>query len=294
MTKIPWTEATWNPVVGCTKIAVGCKNCYAERMAKRFWKQWGLLAPPHHFGVKWFPERLDIPLHWRKPRKIFVCSMGDLFHEAVPFEFIDKVMAVITACPQHTFQILTKRPERMLEYYQSYEIRTLAQPKDFMPLPNLWRGTSISTQADADKNIPILLQIPAGVLFVSFEPMLERVDLMDVHPKIGLSQDVLTDFSEDTKKFNKDYAKHLKSPLVDDPRLDWVIIGCESGPKARLCSIEDIRDAVRQCKEAGVPVFVKQIPIGVSTGYLGATKCSKKPEEWPEDLRIQEYPNIQQ
>lgn len=326
MTKIPWTEVTWNPVVGCKKIAPGCKNCYAERMAcrlaymgqEKYQRVTGYVNEWTHWLGDVYCDKsvLDKPLHWRRPRKIFVCSMGDLFHEKVPFEFIDKVMAVIALCPQHTFQILTKRIERAAEYVlqeprgeidhaildgmayfigrgQPYAGKGLTKhlkgENGLWPLNNLWFGTSISTQADADKNIPILLQIPAAVRFVSLEPMLERIDLTDIHPRLGLSQDVITDFTEDTKQFNEKYKKHLKDPLEDEQRLDWVIIGCESGPKARLCSPEDIRDAVRQCREANVPVFIKQVPVDCNSCH---DKCSKNPKEWPEDLRIQEYPEI--
>jgi len=279
MSKIPWTDESWNPVTGCTKIAAGCKNCYAESMAKRFW------GKRKFTDVQCHEDRLDIPLHWRKPRKIFVCSMSDLFHEDVPFEIIDQIHAVIALCPQHTFQILTKRIERATEYYmtrtaiddscrvdrmpQWYNVLTgwldeghkgylgrnwdecekAAEQTDFnneLP-PNLWLGTSISTQADADKNIPILLKIPAAVRFLSLEPMLESICLSNY-------------------------------------KIDQVIIGCESGPKRRPCKLEWIEDAVEQCVAASVPVFVKQLEIG--------GKVSKNPKEWPAWVRRQEYPSI--
>ena len=279
MTKIPWTDESWNPVTGCKKIAAGCRNCYAETMAKRFW------GKRKFTDVQCHEDRLDIPLHWRKPRKIFVCSMSDLFHEDVSFEIIDQIHAVIALCPQHTFQILTKRIERATEYYmtrtaiddscrvdrmpQWYNVLTgwldeghkgylgrnwdecekAAEQTDFnneLP-PNLWLGTSISTQADADKNIPILLKIPAAVRFLSLEPMLESICLSNY-------------------------------------KIDQVIIGCESGPKRRPCKLEWIEDAVEQCVAASVPVFVKQLEIG--------GKVSKNPKEWPAWVRRQEYPSI--
>lgn len=299
MTKIPWTEKTWNPVVGCSKIAVGCKNCYAERMAARL-QQMAIaeyetrkdtdptIIPQQIKGkgryvdvidqkgrwnghVSCCEERLSIPLHWRKPRKIFVCSMSDLFHPSVPFGFIEKVIAVIEQCPQHDFQILTKRPQIMLDYFNS-----LGKRFELSCCQNLWLGTSISTQADADKNIPILLQIPAAVRFVSLEPMLEPIDLrcLIIGPRRRCVFDCL-----------RASAASEDGVMVDTKikPLDWAIIGCESGPGARLCSLEDIRDAVRQCKEANVPVFVKQVPVN--------GKCNKNLDEWPVDLRIQEYPN---
>jgi protein gp37 len=206
-------------------------------------------------------KELEQPIHWRKGRMIFVCSMGDLFHEKVPFEFIQRVFDIIKECPQHTFQTLTKRPLIMAKYITAWE--------DYPYPENLWLGTSISTQADADKNIPILLQIPAAVRFVSLEPMLERVDLRKLHYGYIEQKPVVYNSLES-------YSGH--------EGLDWLIIGCESGPNARLCSIEDIRDDVRQGQQADVPVFVKQIPLN--------GKCSKKPEEWPDDLKgIRQYPN---
>jgi protein gp37 len=256
-TKIPWTEESWNPVVGCTKIAKGCKNCYAEKMAWRLkcMEVYPYCELPYH--AKRRPEfevvtnkgwtgnvicnekALEKPRHWRKPRKIFVCSMGDLFHEKVPYSFQVKVFQTMEIAEQHIFQVLTKRPEQMLEFTEKAYKESPEKPY----LDNVWLGTSISTRNDMNKTEDIMWQIQAKVRYLSLEPLLEWVEV---------------------------------------PPLEWIIVGCESGPKARLCSIGDIRDAVRQCKAANVPVFVKQIPIN--------GKCSKKPSEWPEDLRIQEYP----
>mgnify|MGYP001572364649 CR=1 FL=1 len=284
MTKIPWTDKVWNPVTGCTKIAAGCKNCYAEAMAKRFWKG------RKFTDVRCHSDRLDIPLHWKKSRKIFICSMGDLFHEKVPFRFIDKVMAVIyqSFWLGHKFQILTKKPERMLEYFHDENldgrILRIMRKKDWATkkalltcevrrMPHLWLGVSVSTQADADKNIPILLQIPAAVRFVSIEPMLQWIRISPEY--FGY----LRTGKFRTRKAIKEYqVKYDKTA----PKLNWIIIGCESGPGARLCELDDIRNVRDQCKEAGVPVFIKQIPIN--------GKCSKNPAEWPEDMRVQEFP----
>jgi protein gp37 len=175
-------------------------------------------------------DQLDKPLHWPKPRKIFVCSMSDLFHPKVPFEFIDKIWDIINVCRQHTFQILTKRPEQVIEYVKRIEA--------FRFHSNIWLGTSISTQKEADKKIPILLQIPAAVRFLSIEPMLEGIDIV--------------------------------------PSLDWVIVGCESGPKRRPCKIEWVQSIVEQCKAANVPCFVKQINID--------GKVVKMPKAYPQEL----------
>lgn len=292
-TKISWTDATWSPVTGCTKTALGCAHCFAEHMTRRFWRQWNCQPPPNHFKVQLHPERLDKPLHWRKPRRIFVCSMSDLFHEDVPFEFIDKVMESIHQTPRHTYQILTKRPGRMAEYFLHSD-----KPRHcYMRPGNTHLGVSCSTQADADKNIPILLQVPAAVRFVSLEPLLGPIN---VRPYItqginhcrscGWYGDDDGDLTHGPvfpcpKCDNDTYA------LPIDEELDWVIVGCESGPKRRPCKLEWIRSIVQQCKEANVPCFVKQIDTTElkPQGVLGC-KVSRNPEEWPEDLRVQEYP----
>ncbi|GAG84232.1 unnamed protein product, partial [marine sediment metagenome] len=186
-TKIEWTDETWNVVVGCTKCGIGCENCYAERMAVRLSAmgqekyQRVITAKAHsrRGEQKWtggiFCDKkvLNKPLHWKKPRRIFVVSMGDLFHEKVPFEFIKQVRNIAIKCPQHTLQFLTKRVSQMLRFTQwlaGHDDISIAEwPR------NCWLGVSISTQAEADEKIPILLQIPAAVRFVSYEPLLERI-----------------------------------------------------------------------------------------------------------------------
>ena len=189
-TGISWTDCTWNPVTGCTPASEGCANCYAERMHKR-----GIFGKMPFSKVTLHPDRLEIPLHWRKPRKIFVCSMSDLFHDDIPDDFIDKVFAVMALCLQHTFQVLTKRPVRMLEYMSNptrgYLITDAASKyfhKDFdpvkmersFPFPNAWLGVTVENQARADERIPLLLQTPAAVRFVSCEPMLSPINLTDL------------------------------------------------------------------------------------------------------------------
>ena len=189
MSKIEWTEKTWNPASGCTKISDGCKNCYAEKMAYRL-QAMGTKGYENGFAVTLHPEKLDEPLKHKKPTIYFVCSMGDLFHEDMPFEFIDSVWAVMAAAGQHTFQVLTKRPDRMKEYLenQKYSPNSLGiafariagnkKTKDFLqPLPNVWLGVTAENQEQADKRIPILLDTPAALRFVSIEPMLSGIDL---------------------------------------------------------------------------------------------------------------------
>lgn len=194
-TGIVWTDETWNPVTGCTKVSQGCKHCYAER-------DWHRLQHLPRFAGRAFtdvvchPERLDQPLRWAKPRRIFVNSMSDLFHEDVPDEFIDQVFAVMALAKQHKFQVLTKRPQRMLDYCKTlgrhHEIdrvsiaaKRISNKTGFSwrmcdegwCLPNVWLGVSVEDQATADQRIPILLQTPAAVRWISAEPLLGPIDL---------------------------------------------------------------------------------------------------------------------
>jgi len=160
-TKIAWTDATWNPVSGCQKVSLGCKNCYAESIAKRFW------GYRKFTDIKLHPERLSEPYKWRNPKMVFTVSMGDLFHEKVPFEFIDNVFDTMIDNPKHTFQILTKRPERAFKYYQ----RSFCKFEE-----NIWLGTSVSTDQDLN-NAFVLDCIKSKVLFISMEPLLEEISI---------------------------------------------------------------------------------------------------------------------
>lgn len=164
MTKIEWAEESWNPVTGCTPISEGCQNCYAKRMATRLKGRYGYPSDDP-FRVTFHPDKLDQLLKWRKPRMIFVCSMGDLFHEDVGLHEIFQVCKVMREAKQHTFLLLTKRPRRMLELFGSGT-----------PLPNVWLGVTTENQQRADERIPILLQIPAAKHFISVEPMLGPID----------------------------------------------------------------------------------------------------------------------
>lgn len=269
-TKIEWTEETWNPVTGCTKCSPGCDNCYAETIAKRFW------GDQPFSDVQCHEDRLNKPLHWRNPRKIFVCSMSDLFHPKVPFEFVDKVFDTIEQCPQHICQILTKRPEPMLEYFQKYESDIEAGISEFCIGDNVWLGVSISTQKE-DEKIPILLQIPAAVRFVSLEPMLE--DIVNPHFLFGW-QCLACGGTNWRELHGQRWCDDCGNEMP--PALDWLIIGCESGPKRRPCKLEWVKSLVEQCKAASVPVFVKQLSIN--------GKVSHNPEEWPPWARKREYP----
>jgi len=210
-TGIEWTDATWNPVTGCTKVSPGCAHCYAESITIRF-KRGGAFLPDKA-AICLHEDRLEQPKRWRKPRMIFVNSMSDLFHEEVPFEFVDKVFEVMESCSWHTYQVLTKRPEKMLEY---------AQSRDHKNWPDhVWAGTSVENQYWIDRRIPILRQVPAAVRFLSCEPLLKalKLDLEGIH---------------------------------------WVIVGGESGPRARPMDISWVRDIRDQCLAERVPFFFKQ------------------------------------
>jgi protein gp37 len=235
-TKISWTQETWNPVTGCTPISPGCQNCYARRMARRLRGRFGY-DRRNPFKITSHEQDYERPFKWRKPRMIFVCSMGDLFHKDVPVGCQLGVYETITddLAEHHTFQILTKRPQIMADFHQDEVVG---------PLPNLWLGVSCENQEWGDKRIPILLQIPAAVRFVSIEPCLGPIDLRTITRTAGWI-DVLNGTSQ-----------YVSS---GEPRIDWIIIGCESGPGRRECKLEWIVDIVSQCHTAGVPVFVKAV-----------------------------------
>lgn len=259
-TRIEWTDATWNPVTGCTKVSEGCDHCYAETIAHRFA---GTAAYPNGFDVTLRPERLDQPLRWRRPRRIFVNSMSDLFHKDVPDEYIARVFAVMALAPQHTFQVLTKRPGRMRSLFTSVDFwRTVGYicddagnpdvaPDRLHPAPNVWLGVSVENQKWADVRIPQLLVTPAAVRFLSCEPMLAPVTL-----------DLIRYFDADCSG-----CSGIQSPAHDkscgnEPGehwgIDWVIVGGESGPHARPMHPDWARSLRDQCVAAGVAFHFKQ------------------------------------
>ena len=338
-TSIEWTDATWNPVTGCQKISPGCKNCYAEGIAERFFaKQYPANADGSlrkFTDVRVHADRLGEPLHWKKPRRVFVNSMSDLFHEAVPDIFILQVLAVIAATPHHTYQVLTKRPERMQKFFAQFKNREHAAeligfgceeggdiPDEWLldedfechvsnsvggslgdygvgwPMKNLWLGVSVESQKYADERIPLLLQTPAAIRFLSVEPLLENV------------------------------RPRLYSPIHADgedfppkPVIDWVICGGESGPGARPFNLAWAESLRWQCKAANVAFFMKQVGSRPFVGELAriCSLCSGQTaptfdceecngtgviertirlrdrkggdmDEWPENLRVREFP----
>jgi protein gp37 len=225
--KIEWTDKVWNPVTGCTKVSQGCKNCYAERVFPRAYG-----TERKFTDVRSHPERLDAPLHWKKPCRVFVNSMSDLFHESVPFEFILAVLAHAVSADWHTYQILTKRPRRALEFFEWMD--TKAPYRVEVRRDCFWWLVSIEDQPTADERIPLLIQFPVSVRGVSAEPTLGPIDLTKV-PRIPLPG---------VKK--------------GTPLLHWVVCGGESGPKARPMHPDWARSLRDQCQDAGVPFFLKQ------------------------------------
>lgn len=228
---IEWTETTWSPVIGCTKVSQGCKHCYAEREVETRWsKNPKSIWYGRSFGdVLCREDAIGEPLTWRKPRRIFVCPRADLFHEAVPDDFILAVFTVMAACPQHTYQVLTKRAARMQ--------KLLSAP--FLPgwpFANVQLGVSVEDQATADERIPLLLDMPAATRWISAEPLLGQIDLRRWIEIGGLDTD----------------------RGLSNPGLDWVVAGGESGPQARPMHPDWVRSLRDQCAAAGVPFLFKQ------------------------------------
>lgn len=252
-TSIEWTQATWNPVTGCSKVSPGCTNCYAERMSLRFgWSQYPWSAAHAEENVVLHPNRLGIPLRWRKPRLVFVNSMSDLFHERVPLEFISKVWATMSLTPRHQYQILTKRPERMAEAVASLAERHRPPDGSRWPLPNVWLGTSVEDQRRADERILHLLRCPAAVRFLSCEPLLGPVEIRgpiescrDCDPCIGGHPEQCA-------------VGSWRSDVMQPDGIRWVIAGGESGPGARPAHPDWFRSLRDQCQAAVVPFFFKQ------------------------------------
>ncbi|SDF82684.1 phage Gp37/Gp68 family protein [Thalassobaculum litoreum] len=327
-THIEWTDATWNPITGCSVVSPGCTNCYAMKLAgtrlQHHPSRQGLTmdtkAGPVWSGEVRFNEGwLDQPIRWRKPKRIFVCAHGDLFHEAVPDEWIDQVFAVMALCPQHTFQVLTKRPGRMRAWFEEKWQGTLPQTLKFpdgtsldipaggetgrrvkveaecelflrrfgladpekdhlwtddgnckamqwqWPLPNVWLGVSVEDQARADERVPLLLDTPAAVRWVSAEPLLGPVDFTNLReynptgkPWIDALRGLVTrgDYlARSPSECSMNTSTRIPGEL---PSIEWVVVGGESGRDARPMHPVWARSLRDQCVAAGVPFHFKQ------------------------------------
>ncbi len=287
-TNIEWTRnddgtsgCVWNPTTGCTKVSQGCKHCYAERDWKRLSKIPTTVYAGRDFtNVLCHPERLDQPIRWKRPRRIFVNSMSDLFHEDIPDAFLDQVFAVMALCGQHVFQVLTKRPGRMCDYVNRLSrsekrleaaARILGYSFVFdgiflvsWPLKNVWLGVSCEDQETADSRIPLLLKTDAAIRWISAEPLLGPI-------------------------------------LIGGTALDWVVCGGESGPSARRFDIGWALQLLDQCQRNAIPFFMKQLgaqathcdrpwdPVYTTWQHQQDRKGANM-QLWPEDLRVREYP----
>lgn len=314
---IAWSEHTWNPVRGCSRVSKGCEHCYAEGVARRFSGPGqpyeglvrldadGKAKAQWNGTVRVISEHLGDPLRWTRPRLVFVNSMSDLFHENLAFEAIASIFGVMYASPQHTFQILTKRPERARDFFawvaerrgKRWREATGEYPTDeclnwardgFPVLRNAWLGVSVEDQESANKRIPILMELPATVRWVSYEPAIGplRFDQVPGQSRVGA------------------------------PVPDWIVVGGESGPGARDFELAWARSVIEQCRIPGVRVFVKQVgarPVyeykDLSENQFAALDASEDGyhrgdpvvmrlankkggdmAEWPEDLRVREWP----
>jgi protein gp37 len=228
-TKIAWADRTWSPVDGCTKVSQGCKYCYADRLSQRFW------GDRKFSHVTFHPDRLGQPGKVKKPQFVFVCPMGDLFHPDVSYMVIKQIFSYIKFYKQHTFLVLTKRPERIMPWITHYHFM---DHESLLP-KNLWLGVSVENQATANERIPLLLQTPAERHFVSCEPLLGPVDLKMVDQ-------------------NKNFW--LRDPDIPGtkPHIDWVIVGGESGPQARHMDVAWVRQLLYQCFSTGTKFWFKQ------------------------------------
>lgn len=301
-TKIEWTDATWNPITGCSIVSSGCKNCYAMKLAgtrlQHHPSRAGLTAetktgPVWNGQVRFNQEWLDQPLKWRKPRMIFVCAHGDLFHENIPDEWIARVFAVMRSAPQHTFQVLTKRPERMWSWLNQCAqwdgwITHNGQPVEKAyngdgiivadannwPLKNVWLGVSVEDQKQVAKRIKPLLMSPASVRFISAEPLLSEINLKHIQTySYASSEDVLNAFTGIMQSYRHDGGGMSELP----GKIHWVIAGGESGDNARPMNPRWARDLRDQCQTSGIAFFFKQWGNWVEYAGRGQADYKRNP-----------------
>jgi protein gp37 len=294
-TKISWTDETWNPTVGCARVSPGCQHCYAEGQAGRIVRMGGpaaeLYRPLVRFAggtrregrwnghAAFVPARLSAPMAWRQPRRVFVDSMSDVFHKDITDEQVAAIFGVMVLAAQNTYQVLTKRPERMRDFFARYSLEDCLgaaaahrvpgpgrhnwPPRrewfdvERWPAPWIWLGVSVEDQARADERIPLLLQVPAAVRFISAEPLLGPVNLRHLDADAAghaewCQIDALTGQQTDMGRPCRDVGG----------RLGWVIAGCESGGGARPCDVAWLRALRDQCAAGQVPFFLKQAVTG--------------------------------
>lgn len=301
-TNIEWATDTWNPVTGCSKVSEGCRHCYAKFQV---WPRLAANPSTPYYGRKFedvmcHPERLTQPMKWKRPRRIFVNSMSDLFHEAIPDVFIAQVFSVMEACPHHIFQVLTKRPERMLDWTRMVDDNFLGcllvneedpSGKDWSwsewPLPNVWLGVSIEDQATADSRVPFLLDTSAVVRWLSCEPLLGSIDLRSVH---ALPPEELPFLERGTplchdphcRRGGPHYPREFGCRWSDIEQYDqppgpinWVVVGGESGKHARPMDADWARSIRDQCIKTEIPFFFKQWGEWIDHKRVGKKKAGR-------------------
>lgn len=289
-TKIEWCAETWNPIVGCSKISPGCDNCYAEKMARRLAgmgqeKYKGVICGDGWTGdCKFSIDEFKKPFSWKKGRMIFVCSMGDIFHKNVPFEWVDHVIATVISAPQHKYLILTKRPEIMQKYFEelyAYKrdiIRAAKRILDLLrplhlplplfslmdnlynPIENLWLGVTGENQKEFNRRVPILLEIPTAIRYVSIEPMLGPVEAGSA-------------LGDEWSSLEEKYRI-----LPYKTKLDWVILGGETGPGARKLKPGYVREIREQCEDSSTPFFFKSWGGKDKSGIIFGEECKEYPK----------------
>ena len=308
MSKIEWTDETWNPVVGCSKISAACKNCYAEKIAARMAfnpkapEEYMDVVLPSGKGWGWNGKTALVesvllkPMSWRKPRRVFVGSMTDLFHHDTPVEWLDKIFAVMALTPHITYQLLTKRADFMSAYLKAlynpgYDLTPARKALELGtadgleivaalkagPLPNVQVGVTVENQEMTDQRIPYLLDAPAAVRFVSIEPMLGQVDLENFITTSAIHQD---DIGLHNRRGPVAVVNGVpgRCPWMDG--LDWVICGGETGTAARPMHPEWVRDLRNQCTAAGTPFFFKQWGEWKETHALKCNEPGIKGRKW--------------
>ncbi len=323
-----WWDRSWNPIVGCSHASPGCENCYAEKLASTRLKHLQVYGDAT-VGRKWNGTvvetgKLDQPLGWKKPNRVFVADMSDLFHPGVPFSFIAGVYGVMAACPNQTFIVLTKRPDRMLEWYRWAEVKfnryggvecdvadgLMFHAADYhrlhrlnakldkapigegrWPLPNVWTGTTCENQEWATRRVLIMRRVPSVLRFLSLEPLLDEVDPSNIETATATEHRVYN-------ALEKDFG--------------WLIPGGESGHGARQCNRKWLERIVYKGRKHGVPVFVKQLgshyvdelngiggkmckPDESVVGKIRRLKdfAGRDMSEWPENLRIRQFPKVE-